>query len=309
MQSKVSAESIPLFLSGGGEMGQRIREFDWASTSIGGIETWPQSLRTCIRIMLTSRQPIWIGWGKELIKFYNDAYKSIVGGKHPHALGNPASVVWKDIWTDIEPLLRQVMEDNEGNYSESQLLIMERNGYPEETYYTFSYTPVPGDDGKPEGMFCANTDDTDRIISERQLKTLTQLGKTLTDCRSVEDAINRTIATLQENPYDFPFAIFRTLKDNKAILAKSTPLGDSAQIVPVQVELDGKHPISETLKKALESQSSHVYENVRETIGAMPKGAWPVPPDKVLVTPIIQTGAKEPFGLLTIGLNPLQAAR
>ncbi|HZI00823.1 MAG TPA: hypothetical protein VEX63_06725, partial [Flavisolibacter sp.] len=174
----------PEFLTGGGELGELIRSYDWSKTSLGPIETWPRSLRTCIRIMLTSRQPIWIGWGKELIKFYNDPYKAIVGGKHPWALGKPASVVWKDIWKDIEPMLKQVMENDEGTYVESQLLIMERNGYPEETYYTFSYTPIPGDDGKTEGMFCANTDDTDKIISERQLRTLTQLGKQLADCKS-----------------------------------------------------------------------------------------------------------------------------
>src|ERR1700760_3511090 len=194
-----SPAAIPEFLSGGGEMGQRIRDFDWSATSLGPVHTWPHSLRTCIRIMLTSRQPIWIGWGKELIKLYNDPYKAIVGGKHPAALGLPASIVWKDIWRDIEPMLRQVMEKDEGTYVESQLLIMERYGYPEETYYTFSYTPIPGDDGGTEGMICANTDDTERIISERQLKTLTHLGARLRDAGSNTDIISQTVATLSRS--------------------------------------------------------------------------------------------------------------
>lgn len=140
------------FLSGGGEMGERIRAFDWSNTSLGSIEFWPRSLKTCIQIMLTSRQPIWIGWGKDLIKLYNDPYKAIVGGKHPWALGKPASVVWKELWNDIGPMLKQVMVDHQGTYAEAQLLIMERNGNPEETYYTFSYTPIAGDDGATEGM-------------------------------------------------------------------------------------------------------------------------------------------------------------
>src|ERR1700722_14350990 len=193
--------AIPEFLSGGGEMGQRIREYDWSATPLGPIDGWPQNLRTCLRIMLASRQPIWIGWGKESIKLYNDPYRAIVGGKHPVALGSPASLVWKDIWREIGPLLRRVMENDEGTYAESQLLIMERNGYPEETYYTFSYTPIPGDNGDTAGMICANTDDTDRIISERQLKTLTQLGKKLTDSKSNEDVIRTAINTVKENPY------------------------------------------------------------------------------------------------------------
>ena len=117
---------IPEFLIGGGELGQRIRDYDWSTTSLGPVDTWPRSLRTCVQIMLTSRQPIWIGWGEELIKLYNDPYKAIVGGKHPWALGKPASEVWKDIWKDIDPMLQQVMHENEGTYVESQLLIMER---------------------------------------------------------------------------------------------------------------------------------------------------------------------------------------
>ena len=102
-------KNIPEFLSGGGEMGERIRNFDWSATSLGPPEQWQQSLKTCVRIMLTSSQPIWIGWGKELIKLYNDPYKAIVGGKHPHALGQPASVVWKDIWKHIADMLHRVM--------------------------------------------------------------------------------------------------------------------------------------------------------------------------------------------------------
>ncbi|MBK6400155.1 MAG: hypothetical protein IPF75_18360 [Bacteroidetes bacterium] len=203
------------FLTGGGEMGDLIRRYDWLNTSLGCVDTWPQSLRTCIRIMLTSRQPIWIGWGKDLIKLYNDPYIAIVGGKHPWALGTPVSEVWSEIRKDIDPLLKKVTENNEGTYVESQLLIMERNGYPEETYYTFSYTPIPGDDGKTAGVFCANSDDTERIISERQLKTLTLLGKNLTECNTEREIIERAIDTLHGNPYDFPFVMFARINVKK----------------------------------------------------------------------------------------------
>jgi len=149
-----------------------MKRFDWAGTPIGIPEFWPQSLKTAVRIMLTSQQPIWIGWGEALIYLYNDPYKSIIGGKHPWALGRPASVVWREIWGDIGPLLAKAMAGDEGTYVEAQLLIMERNGFPEETYYTFSYSPIPTDDGSPGGIFCANTDDTQRVISERRLASL-----------------------------------------------------------------------------------------------------------------------------------------
>ncbi|WP_121355204.1 ATP-binding protein [Flavisolibacter nicotianae] len=296
--------SVPEFLAGGGEMGERIRNHDWSKTPLGPVETWPQSLRTCLRIMLTSRQPIWIGWGKDLIKFYNDPYKAIVGGKHPWALGQPASVVWKDIWKDIEPMLRQVMEKDEGTYVESQLLIMERNGYAEETYYTFSYTPIPGDDGRTAGMFCANTDDTDKIISERQLRTLTHLGKRLADCKSSREVIEKTIATLTENPHDFPFALFRLVRDGKAVLEHSTPLGAAEKIIQKEVDLSGGSPITLAINKTLSLRQPQVYEGLKKDFGELPKGTWEVPPNKCIVIPILQAGMKDIHGMLIVGINP-----
>src|SRR6476469_8654256 len=149
----------PGFMAGGGEMGARMREFDWSATPLGPVEAWPQSLKTCVRIVLTSRQPMFVWWGDALINLYNDAYKSIVGGKHPEALGQPASVVWREIWDQVGPRAETAMRRNEGTYDEALLLIMERNGYPEETYYTFSYSPVPNDQGGSGGLICANTDD------------------------------------------------------------------------------------------------------------------------------------------------------
>ncbi len=295
---------LPEFLSGGGELGEYIRKFDWSTTPLGPVHTWPQNLRTCVRIMLTSRQPIWIGWGKELIKLYNDPYKAIVGGKHPSALGKPASEVWKDIWHDIDPLLRKVMEHDQGTYVESQLLIMERNGYPEETYYTFSYTPIPGDDGKTAGMFCANTDDTAKIISERQLKTLTLLGKRLSDCETNQDVIENTITTLGENPQDFPFALFRKIENGKAVLVSHTDLAGSRALVDDEVALQADGEIPTTIRRALETGQPALMEGLTSKIGQLPTGAWQIPPDNVLVIPVHSTATREPIGVLVVGLNP-----
>ncbi|MCD9014146.1 ATP-binding protein [Parachryseolinea silvisoli] len=294
----------PEFLAGGGEMGQRIREYNWANTPLGPVESWPQNLRTCVRIMLTSRQPIWIGWGKELIKLYNDPYKDIVRGKHPWALGVPASEVWRDIWKDIGPMLRQVMEEDEGTYVECQLLIMERNGYPEETYYTFSYTPIPGDQGGTAGMICANTDDTERIIGERQLATLTLLAKNLADCGSAAEVISNSIKTFEQNPHDFPFALFRTVSNDSATLAGSTNLGEAASLVQAEVDLRADHDIANTLRHALGTRQLQLFEGVTQKVGSLPRGAWAVSPEKLIVLPIAQPAAQVPYGLLIVGLNP-----
>src|ERR1700684_3602317 len=118
------------FLAGGGDMGALLRSRDGSNITLGAPESWPQSLKIAIRIMLTSRQPIWVGWGSELAFFYNDAYRAIIGGKHPRALGRPAAEVWREIWADIGPMLATAMGGIVGTYVEEQLLIMERNGYP-----------------------------------------------------------------------------------------------------------------------------------------------------------------------------------
>ena len=304
--------AIPEFLSGGGEMGQRIREYDWHATPLGPVETWPQSLRTCVRIMLSSRQPIWIGWGKDLIKLYNDPYIAIVGGKHPGALGAPASVVWKAIWREIGPMLRTVMEEDTGTYEESRLLIMERNGYPEETYYTFSYTPIPGDDGGTAGMICFNVDDTDRIVSERQLQTLTSLGKNLTDCVAYDQAVRRTMDALAGNRRDFPWALFYSVEEEKITLTQSTPLGDLGAAVPATVPLSGSlvelgaGVVADALVRAEATGEPQVIEGVRELLGPMPRGGWEVATDRAVVLPISQAGGKEVAGFLVVGLNPFR---
>jgi signal transduction histidine kinase len=295
---------IPEFLSGGGEMGQRIREFNWSGTPLGPIDQWPQSLRTSLRIMLTSRQPIWIGWGKQLITLYNDPYLAIIGGKHPRALGEPTATVWREVWPSIGPMLKHVMEQNEGTYVESQLLIMERNGYPEETYYTFSYTPIPGDSGGTAGMICFNTDDTERIISERQLQTLTRLGKRLAEPRSDDDIVQKTIVTLKENPYDFPFAIFYAQSGDRVRLAGTTIQKETAARLPAEIMVDGTHISPFPLQAAMDTRKPQLMSNLSDKIGAMPSGAWEIAPDKALILPIATSAAREPYGFLIVGINP-----
>src|SRR5579875_1616389 len=197
----------PELFAGGGELGELMRAKDWSRTALGPPEDWPQSLKTCVRIVLTSRQPMFVWWGDELINLYNDAYKAIVGGKHPDALGQPAEVVWREIWDQVGPRAETAMRRNEGTYDEALLLIMERYGYREETYYTFSYSPVPNDQGGTGGILCANTDDTQRIIGERQLALLRDLGSRTAEARTVQDACRLAALALERDRRDLPFAL------------------------------------------------------------------------------------------------------
>ena len=262
------------FLAGGGEMGARIRAFDWSNTPLGPSEEWPQSLKTIVRIMLTSRQPIWIGWGPQLIKLYNDPYKTIVGGKHPEALGQPASVVWREVWDELGPRLQTTVENNEGTYDESLLLIMERYGYPEETYYTFSYSPVPGDQGGVGGIICANTDDTQRIIGERQVKLLRTLATETADARTIEEACRLSAASMAHNPYDLPFALLYLLdqETQRVTLAGTSGIAKGHPAVPENASLD--FPTLWPFADVLRGQKTCMITNLDHLFDSLPTGAW-----------------------------------
>lgn len=163
------AKGLP-FLKGGGEMGKLVRAKDWSETALGAPYAWPSSLQTAVSILLNSRFPMFIWWGPELITIYNDAYCEIAGEKHPGALGRPGLEVWSEIWDVVGPLAEQVMIEGISNWSEDQLLYINRRGHREESYFTFSYSPVFDESGKIGGVFCACTETTEKVLATRRLK-------------------------------------------------------------------------------------------------------------------------------------------
>ena len=155
-------------ISGRGEMAAMVRAYDWASTPLGPIEQWPQSLRVAVGICLNSRFPMFVWWGPQLINIYNDSYIPMLGKRHPAALGRPAQPTWADIWHIVGPQADAVMLRGEATWNERVLLVMERHGYTEETWFTWSYSPIPDEKGGIGGLFCAVTEDTPRVIAERE---------------------------------------------------------------------------------------------------------------------------------------------
>lgn len=143
--------STTSWLADGGEMGERIGQYDWSNTSIGSIQEWPQSLKTALSIMLGCQHPLLIWWSNELIHFYNDAYVPVLGKRHPSALGKPAPEVWSEAWPILGPHAEAVMKEGKSHWNEDLLIKMTRNGYPEEVYMTFSYGPILDDSGKVGG--------------------------------------------------------------------------------------------------------------------------------------------------------------
>lgn len=155
---------LPL-VEGSSELAGLVRERDWSGTPLGSIEEWPQSLRTVVSILLTSRYAMWIGWGKDLTFLYNDAYRPTLELKHAWALGSAASKVWAEIWRDIGPRIETVLSTGRATYDEGLSLILERSGFPEETH-TFSYSPLFGDDRQVNGMLRGHGGDGARYQRE-----------------------------------------------------------------------------------------------------------------------------------------------
>ena len=187
-------------------MGRRIGALDWSKHPLGPIQTWPQSLKTTIQIMLSSRYAMWMGWGPEFYFFCNDAYLPTLGIKK-NWLGVSARKVWREIWEDVGPRAESVIKTGQATWDESLLLFLERSGYAEETYHTFSYSPVPDDSGGTGGMLCVVTEDTERVIGERRLAILRELGADLTGIKSEQqlfDAIPRHFSAYEK---DLPFSL------------------------------------------------------------------------------------------------------
>ncbi|HZZ10245.1 MAG TPA: response regulator [Paraburkholderia sp.] len=297
--------ATPSFLDGGGELGALIRAHDWTRTPLGVPDSWPQGLKIAIRIMLTSRQPIWIGWGDELLYFYNDAYKSIIGGKHPAALGQPTHVVWREIWSDIEPLLNTALTGSEGTFVEQKLLIMERNGFPEETYYTFSYSPIPGDDGQPGGIICANSDDTSRVVGERQLALLKELAAASPNGRSWREACELCARALHTNREDVPFALLYACEpgsDRYTLVATcGIEPGHPAAPEVMTAHDTAPWPFAEVVR----TQAARNVEGLTRRFGVeLPRGPWHIPPEQAIILPVAPGSDTAPAVVLIAGLNP-----
>ena len=157
------------FPAGGGETGALIRAFDWSNTTLGPLDAWPPHLKSTVNLMLASGAQIVLFWGTDFLALYNDAYAPTIGAKHPKALGRPARDSWSELWDDLEPLLRGVVETGETFTAKDRPFYIERHGYPENVYFDVSYSPVRNDSGGVDGVLCIVSETTQRIIAQQKL--------------------------------------------------------------------------------------------------------------------------------------------
>jgi signal transduction histidine kinase/ActR/RegA family two-component response regulator len=196
------------FLLGGGEMGARMRELDWSKTALGAPGSWPQSLRSTVSMLLPSKAQIVLFWGPTFTVIYNDAYRPVFGAKHPAALGVPGREAWSEIWDSVlHELLASVVRTGEAFWGKDLLFVLERNGFPEETYFDVSYDPVRVESGDVGGVYCIVAETTERVIGQRRLALLRELAARNTTGRTAHEACQLAIDVLTTQSQDIPFAI------------------------------------------------------------------------------------------------------
>jgi signal transduction histidine kinase len=197
MQSSEFAaiENEGSFLAGGGEMGALMRAHDWSNSPLGSPSKWPQSLRSIVGLMLGSNFPMFLAWGDELGFLYNDGYRDVLGAKHPLALGRPFQEIWSEIWSDVSPLIDEAFA-GEASYREDLPLLMHRNGFDEQTYFTFSYSPVRDESGLVAGVFCACTETTSRVLLERRQAHQLEIEGALLSTQSPTEIMSTAAAML-----------------------------------------------------------------------------------------------------------------
>lgn len=290
--------------AGKGEMAALIRDREWAKTPLGPVESWPQSLRTAVSICLGSRHPIALWWGPERWMFYNDAYRPMLGErKHPQFLGASGQACWAEIWDVVGPMMDQVIETGEPTWSEDLFLLMLRYGYLEETYFTFSYSPIRDESGQPSGIFNACTETTAQVLSERRMKALREMT---VEAQSADEAAQRCADVLASNAHDVPFALIYLLDraGDRLELASHAGLEPGTRASPPSVSMAGFDVSGWPLVEVARDGRPVLVNNLAQWFECLPSAPWDDPAHQAMLIPIARPGSPTPAGVLVLGISP-----
>ena len=276
-------------------MGLLVRSIDWSKTPLGPLAEWPQSLRTAMSICLNSRFPIALYWGPEFLMLYNQSLVPMVGPKkHPHAMGQPAFVVLAEIRGIIEPLLRHVRTTGEATWSEDLMLPLARTGMPEESYFTFTYSPVRDETGGVGGVFCAVVETTEKVIEERRLRLLNALAEGAR-AQTLAQACAHAAAEIARAPSDVPFAILYLLdkRTGVATLTGAANITAGAPLAPITIRPSdhGAWPVEDA--------------GIKDDPRVVPLVDGPGGARGAVILPIEHSGGGERFGFVVVGLSPM----
>ncbi|WP_285736982.1 SpoIIE family protein phosphatase [Kitasatospora phosalacinea] len=245
---------------------------------------------------------MWMAWGPELTFFCNGAYRrDTLGGKYPWALGRPFREVWAEVWDDARPRIEHVLTEGEATWDEALLLWLRRSGYPEETYHTFSYSPLRDGADEVVGVLCVVSEDTQRVVAERRMATLRDLGSAPGTVRTEEEFLDFAAGQLARNPYDLPFTLtYLFEEDGGARLAASSGVPAGHPAAPALIGPDGAGPWPVATVRGGGAATTLL---VGGPFAELPCGAWEEPPRQARVVPLDGSGDDGPCGFLVAGLN------
>jgi signal transduction histidine kinase/CheY-like chemotaxis protein len=294
---------------GDSEMTRLVAQHDWSNTSLGPLQFWPPSLRNAVNLLLNSQHPMWVSWGPEMTFLYNDAYISVLSlAKHPWALGRSMREVWAEIWGDVGALVEKVYAKGEPTYVDNLRLFMSRGDRLEETYYSFSYSPIFDESGKVAGLFCPSSERTANTLNARRLRTLSELSANSLLEKSTDAACATFLATLANNPDDIPFALLYLMEPgatpSAATLAGTIHVdNDVPDISPRRISLDSKSlGTLWPLDKVIAFSKAEILRIPPHD--ALPHGAADQPVREAIILPVASPAQITPLGFLICGVNP-----
>ena len=298
---------------GSGEMRALMRQLNWASTPLGPVESWPQSLRTMISVLLVNRFPMLVWWGSEYIQLYNDAYRPILGAKHPRSLGQPGSECWSEIWPIIGPFCDTPFYGGGATWVDDLLLEINRYGFLEETHFIIAYSPIP-DEQAPRGIggvLATVNEITEKVIGERRIVALRDLGVRSAGAQTAEDACAAAAQILSKHAQDIPFSLLYLLdpEGERAVLAAASGIGTGESISPLVVELRSEVPVEDEavggwpLAKVVATEAPVTIEGLASRFDNVPQGPWSDAPHTAVALPIPSNVAHRLAGVLVMGLS------
>ena len=271
-KDKTSHQDSLAFLSGGGEMGERIRTFDWANTPLGPVSGWSPALHTMLSIMLANRFPHILWWGPHYIQFYNDPYRPVLGAKHPDkALGLPANECWAEIWNVIGPLIDRPFNGGPATWDDDIYLEINRHGFVEESHFTIAYSPVPDETvpGGIGGVLATVHEITGKVVGDRRVLVLRDAQSA--EARTAEDACTIAAKTLANHSKDIPFALLYLIDPDRkqAHLTGSAGVAEGSLASPSVIPLEGNDANNTLwpLEQVMRSESIRVVKDLPDRLG------------------------------------------
>lgn len=293
------------WLTGGGEMGALIRSMDWAATPLGPLRDWPQSLRTSVSLCLSSTFPILVAWGPDDIQIYNDAYRPICGGLHPRAMGG----AFKEIWASALPVVGDAFDrahQGEGAYIKDQRMFLDRHGYLEEAFMTFSFSPIRVESGEVGGIFHPITEATAAVLNARRSQELRDLNGAIADARVIADVGRDLESQYQAMALDLPFVLLYQIDPASGKLQRRASAGLDRHPALAPQELDADDAIW-PFAAAAASRAACRIDGLAARFGAVQCGPYENAPDAALVLPITVPGQQELFGFVVAGVSAARA--